>query len=322
MNRKSFLKTVFGSSLIVSMDGFSSLINMMSNNNHHTNENTEIARFGAVHLTNTSLERAVNFWTKIVGMKQRHATSDLVEFGTEVQTLVVVHLLAQKPYAEGYSGLYHFAIHAPNKQEFAKMLYRLMANNYPCSPTDHTMSKSVYLNDFDGITLEFALETPERFKRVITDGGLRVEATDGSIRSASARLDIDEVLLDLQDKDTSTILSDETRIGHIHLYANNVEKSNAFYKQLGFSQFNYLPQFMYADVGAGGAYRHRVALNSWHGANRPLAPKENAGLHYFQIIFDTHERLLQALKNISAYEEKDGAYWVNDPTGNLLKLTY
>lgn len=280
----------------------------------------ELATFGAVHLNNTKLEEAISFWTKIVGMKLRHVTDVVAEFGTDTETLVIVHQSAKTPFKEGYSGLYHFAIHAPNKNEFAKMLYQLLVNKYPCSPTDHTMSKSVYLNDPDGITVEFTLETPERFKRVISEGGLGMEDADGSIRPASARLDVDAVLKHLINEDLSKTIAKGTRIGHIHLYAKDVSQLNDFYKKIGFVQFNDLPQYRFADVGAGGAFQHRIAMNAWHGTNKPLAPQENAGLRHYQIIFKSREKLMMALNNIPNYEEKDDGYWVVDPTGNHLRL--
>jgi catechol 2,3-dioxygenase len=322
MQRKKFLKNIFGASLLLSMDGFSSIVNALSKNNSMTNQTSEIATFGAVHLNNTSIKKAIHFWTKIVGMKLRQATDVLAEFGSEDKTLVVVHQTAKTVFKEGYSGLYHFAIHAPNKGEFARMLYRLIEYKYPCSPTDHTMSKSVYLNDPDGITIEFTLETPERFKRVVTVGGLKMEDKDGTIRTASAQLNVEEVLKDLPDKDISKIISNESKIGHFHLYVSNVEESNTFYKKIGFLQFNDLPQYMYADVGAGGHYQHRVAMNSWHGRNKPLAPKENAGMRHYQIIYETKERLQNAIHSISKWEEKEGGYWVMDPTGHNLFLTH
>lgn len=321
MKRKKFIKTILGTSIFIGMDGFSSIVNAFAGTPQPASL-AEIATFGVVHLNNTSLEKATEFWTKIVGMQLRNITKEVAEFGTETQTLVVVHQTAQKSYQEGYSGLYHFAIHAPDKHEFAKMLYRLMVNNYPCSPTDHTMTQSVYLTDFDGITIEFALETPERFKRVITKGGLRMEGTDGVIRSASTPLDVEAVLKHLQDKDISKVIHKDSKIGHIHFYAADVTASNTFYQQLGFQEFNYLPQFLYADVGAGGIYQHRVAMNAWHGQNRPLAPKENAGLRHYQIIFASQEKLAQALKAVTLYEEKEDGFWVSDPTGNVLLLTH
>ncbi len=285
------------------------------------NNSSRFASFGAIHLNNTSLKKSIYFWTKIVGMNLKSFSSKMAEFGTINKTLVVVHESATKPFQKGYSGLYHVAIHAPNKEEFASMINRLIFHNYAFSPVDHTMSKSVYLDDPDGINIEFTLETPERFKKVVTTNGLKIEDTHGNIKSASDYLDVQKILDHLKDKSSTKIIDDNTYIGHLHLYAKNVEDSNRFYKKLGFTTFNNLPQFMYSDLGYGGAYQHRIALNSWHGINKPLAPKEYAGLKYFQIQYNTKNKLDSALQNISKYDQKDDGYYVKDTSGNDILLT-
>lgn len=282
----------------------------------------EIASFGAVHLNNTSIEKAIAFWINVIGLKLRKQSATEAEFGSESKTLVVVHQTATASFREGYSGLYHFAIHLPNKQEFAKAIYRLQQNKYAFSPIDHTMTQSLYLNDFDNVMVELALETPERFKRVITEGGLFMEDADGTIRGASAPLATEEILKSLTDKDLNKIISDETKIGHLHFYARNVATNNDFYKKLGFSQSNYFPQYKFADLGAGGPYLHRVAMNSWHGNNKPLAPIENAGLEHYQIVFKSKEQLEKAIGAIGNTEQKEGRYWTTDPTGIKILLSH
>lgn len=321
MERKHFLKHILTTSTFIAMDGFSAMVGAMSNINENAKNPAEYASFAAMHLNITNLEKSTAFWTKLVGMKLRKASKDMAEFGTEAQTLVVLHQTAKTKFKKGYSGLYHFAIHAPNVSEFASMIHRLNVNKYPYSPIDHTMSKSIYLDDPDGINVEFTLETPERFKRVVTQGGLGIEDSDGVIRSASVPLNIDEVLSHLKDDNVDRVISNNTYLGHVHLYATSVEDSNAFYKKIGFEQFNYLPQFKYADLGAGGTYKHRIVMNSWHGDNRPLAPRESAGMRHFQITFHTREKLEQALSDTSSYQEKDGGFWFQDPTGNKILLT-
>lgn len=318
MNRKIFLTSILAAT-IISMDGFSSIVNAISNDDQEGNSSSEFATYGAIHLNNTSLVKSTHFWTEIAGMKQRKVSGKSAEFGTDTETLVVVHETAKTAYAKGYSGLYHFAIHAPNAAAFASMVHRLNVNKYPYSPVDHTMSKSVYLDDPDGINVEFTLETPERFKRVITTGGLKMEGADGVIRSASERLDLIEVMKALEER--GKIIAEGSYLGHVHLYANNVDSSNAFYKQLGYVPANYLPQFMFADLGAGGDYTHRIVMNSWHGQNRPLAPAGSAGLRHFQIDFKDETKLKEALGNVSKSDENEDGYWLNDPTGNRILLT-
>lgn len=320
MTRKQFLKGLVGSAIFMKMDGFSTVANALSHGKQDNNIANDFATYGAIHLNNTDLKKATHFWTQVVGMKERKRLGKMVEFGTEKQTIVVVHESAKKKYQKGYSGLYHFAIHAPNIEEFASMINRLHHHNYPYSPIDHTMSKSVYLDDPDGINIEFTLETPERFKRVVTTRGLQIEGTDGILRSASERLDVSKVLRTLINKDVNKTLDNGSYIGHVHLYANNVVNSNVFYKSMGFLQFNYLPEFTYADLGAGGDYQHRIVMNSWHGQNRPIAPEGSAGMRHFQINFKNQEKITQAMAHIKDYEERDGGYWFKDPTGNQIFL--
>lgn len=320
MKRRIFLTGLLGTTLLVSMDGFSSMATAIASESMKETSTPEFASFGAIQLNITNLKKTTEFWTKIVGLKLRKSSDSYAEFGTDSKTLVVVHQTAKTKFQKGYSGLYHVAIHAPNKAAFASMVNRVMQLKYPCSPVDHTMSKSIYLDDPDGINVEFTLETPERFKRVVTGQGLGIEGADGIVRSAASQLDLNEVMSALEDENINLPIHDDTYIGHLHLYANNVSESDAFYKKLGFLQFNYLPQFKYADVGAGGDYQHRIAMNSWHGDNRPLAPEDSAGMRHFHILI-SKEKLEQALINLPNYEKRDDGYWFVDPTGNTVFVT-
>lgn len=323
MERKQFIKSILGTTLLLSMDGISTIANAITlQNAKNAIKSDEIACFGAVHLNNTSIERAIAFWTKVIGMKLRSQSELIAEFGTEDKTLVVVHRTAKSAFKEGYSGLYHFAIHLPSKQELAKAIYRLNQNKHAYSPIDHTMTQSLYLTDYDNVMVELALETPERFKRVITEGGLFMEDADGTIRAASAPLDTDEILKSLNEKDLTKIIGNDAKIGHIHFYAQDVAGNNEFYKKLGFTQFNFFSHYKYADLGAGGVYQHRVAMNSWHGNNKPLAPLTNAGLNHYHIVFKTKEQLQKAVSAVDNAIEKEGNYWATDPTGIKILLTH
>lgn len=322
MKRKSFIQGALATTILFSMDGFSTLVNAFEPTHQKNVDIEKFSSFGAVHLSNTSLKSSIDFWTKTVGLKLRKTNDKMAELGTDNRTLVVIHQTANKPYQKGYSGLYHLAIHAPNAAAFASMVNRLIVQKHPFSPVDHTMSKSVYFDDPDGINIEIALETPERFKRVISAGGLRIEGTDGVVRSASDQLDLEEVLSDLSSNAKTSPIADDTFIGHVHLYANDVVKSNSFYKKMGFIQFNFLPEYAYADVGAGGNYKHRIAMNSWHGRNKPLAPKGTAGLKHLEIIFQSEEKFQEALTNLPEHQIENGKAWFNDPTGNRVLLAH
>lgn len=321
MNRNTFLKSLLGASTLITMDGFAHLVDTVSNKEAKGIAD-DFASFGAIHLNITNLEKSLAFYTKIVGLKVRKNENKVAELGTEDNTLVVLHETATTKFKKGYSGLYHFAIHAPNVAEFANMIHRLNVNKYPHSPIDHTASKSIYLDDPDGINVEFTLETPERLDRVETTRGIVMVGSDGIRRAPSERLDVNEIMKSLKDKNTDRVLHNDTYLGHVHLYANNVVNSNTFYKKMGYIESNYLPQFKFADLGAGGVYNHRMVMNSWHGQDKPLAPEGSAGMRHFQIHYKSKKKLCTTLAAMGVYEEKDGGFWLADPTGNKVLFTY
>jgi len=293
----------------------------LRSNNQKKIMKQEIATFGAVHLNVTDLNRSVSFWVDHIGMRVRNTTPGYTELGTEKSTLVVLYPTAKTAFKNGYSGLYHLAIHPPTEGEFARVLARLIAKRYPISPTDHTMSKAIYMEDPDGITVEITLETPERLERVeFGNRGPVAIDRDGTVRSASAPLDVESVLKTLPDNDLSKGLPGGTKVGHVHLYISNLDNANQFYKNLGFQQNMYQPKYGAADLGAGGAFGHRVALNTWQSLNKPQAPEGTAGMRFFTIIFDTHERLEHALEFLPSATKEHNGYMVFDPSGNKILL--
>ncbi len=320
MKRKRFLSGMIGASVIFSLEGLSSVVSGVLDDRANNRNDMEIAKFGVVHLRCTSLKNTIQFWTEVVGMQLRFQNNTRAEFGTSSKTLVSVIQSATMPNSANYSGMYHFAIHTTSELEFARMFNRLRYQGYPCSPTDHTMSKSVYLSDPNGITVEYTLETPERFKRVDTSRGLAVEDVDGKLRGAAEPLDVNAILELIPKGEGPQPISEQSYIGHIHLYSKNVEASNEFYQSLGFKEFNFLPSFKYADVGAGGAYQHRIAMNSWHGYDKLLLPEAHAGLDYYEIIFQSKDYFEKAVKVTNA-TSVDNVAILQDPTGINIQLS-
>ena len=175
MERKHFIRTIVTGVIgMTTLSAFKNFTNSDLSTETTTSQDKnqkkkmaqELATFGAVHLNITNLQRSVSFWTDNIGMKVRNATAEYTELGTDKNTLVVLYPTAKTPFKNGYSGIYHLAIHPATEGEFARVLARLIAKRYPISPTDHTMSKAIYMTDPDGITVEITLETPERLERL------------------------------------------------------------------------------------------------------------------------------------------------------------
>ena len=322
MKRKHFIKTVTTGAIgLVTLSAFRNIANGLQLNNQKKNMVQELATFGAVHLNVTNLQRSIAFWTENIGMKVRNTTAEFTELGTDKNTLVILYPTAKTPFKNGYSGLYHLAIHPSTEGEFARVLARLIAKRYPISPTDHTMSKAIYMEDPDGITVEITLETPERLERLdFSKGAPKAIDKDGTVRSPSAPLDVQAVLKALPDNDISRPLPDDTKVGHMHLYVSNLEATNDFYLSLGFIQNMALPNLGMYDLSAGGAFKHRIAFNSWQSLNKPQAPEGTAGMRYYTINFDTPERLQKALQHLPSAETQKDGYLVADPAGNKILL--
>ncbi|HWS52014.1 MAG TPA: VOC family protein [Microbacterium sp.] len=277
--------------------------------------------FGAVHLDVTDLNRSTAFWRDVVGLVERSSGGDHVELGTAEETLISLYGGAKAGFQSGFSGIYHPAIHAPTEADFARIVLRLLQAGWHISPTDHVFSKAIYLLDPDGITVEITLETPERMQSVQYGGRtMLVMDKDGIPRSGRDRLDLNAVLESLPGNDNAPVVNG-TRVGHVHLYGSDVDASYEFYKNLGFSDGIYAPSFGAVDFGAGGAFNHRIGVNTWQGAGAPPAPEGTARMRHFTMRFDTAAHLDTALGTTPDPVEADGGHLVKDPSGNSILLT-
>jgi len=195
----------------------------------------EYITFGPVHLNVTNLNKSIEFWINVVGMQVRKEGNP-TEIGTSERTLIMLHPDAETPYKKGYSSIYHLAIHLPSESELARLLLRLMKSGWKISPVDHIIAKSIYANDPDGISIEFAFETPERVRSYeIMEDGLKVIDNEGRLKSPVEALDVQSVLNHLTDYNTNHPFPNETIVGHMNLHVGNLQTAYDFYKKLGFT---------------------------------------------------------------------------------------
>lgn len=281
----------------------------------------ETAKYGAIHLEITNREKSLQFYRDTIGLKLRNENGYL-EMGTETETLLVLHPIAKQSKRNGYSGLYHFGIHLQTEIEFARILARMIENRIPISPTDHTLSKALYLEDPDGFTVEITLETPERFSHYESNGRMfSAIAKDGTSKNASAPLDVESLLKIAPMDDLQKPLPVGTVIGHLHLHVGDLKASYEFYTKLGYEEHFLASEIQFADLGLGGAFKHRMAINTWQGLNAPQPPEGTAKMQHFTIRFTTEEGLKTALQNVGKFEKIDDSYIIKDPSGTQIILT-
>jgi catechol 2,3-dioxygenase len=148
-------------------------------------------RIGHVHLRVADLERAIGFYTGVIGL-------DLVtRYGAEAAFLsaggyhhhIGLNTWESRggtPPPPGHTGLYHTAFLFPDRRTLAQALARALAAGVRISgAADHGVSEAVYFDDPDGNGVEIYRDRPE------PDWPRN---PDGTLRMFNARLDLAALL--------------------------------------------------------------------------------------------------------------------------------
>lgn len=126
-------------------------------------------RIGHVHLRVADLDRATTFYREVLGFNQ---IVDGVPYGLPMRLLaagdyhhhIALNTFMSKdgtPPPAGHTGLHHFALLYPNRQELARAIQRLNDHHYLIDDArDHGGTISVYLQDPDGNGIELYYDRP------------------------------------------------------------------------------------------------------------------------------------------------------------------
>lgn len=124
-------------------------------------------RIGHVHLKVADLDRAIAFYSGILGFDLQQ------KFGNQAAFLSAGgyhHHLGLNtwdskggtPPPKGHTGLYHTAFLYPDRAQLADALRRVVAAGIPIeAAADHGVSEAVYLSDPDGNGVELYRDRPE-----------------------------------------------------------------------------------------------------------------------------------------------------------------
>lgn len=148
-------------------------------------------RVGHVHLKVADLDRAIAFYSGILGfdVTQRYGgqAAFLSAGGYHHHIgLNTWESLGGSAPPPGHTGLYHSAFLFPDRKALAQVLKRLVEAGYPLTgATDHGVSEALYLDDPDGNGVELYRDRPEAdWPR----------AADGSLKMITKRLDVQALL--------------------------------------------------------------------------------------------------------------------------------
>ena len=130
-------------------------------------ENKSLIGIGHVHLKVSDLDKAKEFYTKLLGFKISEAVNGYIflTLGRMHHDLALQHVRNAKKPAPDTIGLYHFAIEAKSLKELAKLYFKLNKNNIEAHAIDHGISKTVYFGDPDGNGIEVYIDTRKERKK-------------------------------------------------------------------------------------------------------------------------------------------------------------
>ena len=284
-------------------------------------------RLGHVHLTVADLDRQIRFYEKVLGMQVHWREDASAGLGAGDDDLLRLTEVKGALRPQRTTGMYHFGLIYPNRKELARTVARLFALRYPNAPTDHGMSKSIYLDDPEGNTIELYILSLEDARLAFENEQVVAYYADGRIGNGRDPLDVEAILRELRSDDRLDLpMSKGTRIGHVNLFASNLQPMKQFYRDLlGFMDGLNWDEMGSFDVGLEESQPHIIAVNTWKGDGIPPAPANALGIRYFTIELPNQIELGQVLERVQqagfAMEETNEGFLVRDPSSINVVLT-
>jgi catechol 2,3-dioxygenase len=270
-------------------------------------------RLGAVHLTVTDLSRSIAWYEAALGLQvhRRDHDAGVAALGAGAEDVLVLHEdpAATQP-SRRSSGLYHYALLFPAREELARVALRLAATRTPIQgASDHGTHEAIYLPDPDGNGIELAADRPrEQWP----------SPEEEFSRGGPMPLDFDALLAAVEGEGPpSPHARPGLRVGHMHLHVGDLSEALAFYRDaIGFDVWAMMPTAAF--VSAGG-YHHHLGLNTWRGVGAaPQAPGV-VGLRHWTIVLDRVDEVAQVRARVReagiAAQDVAGGFAVTDPFG-------
>jgi catechol 2,3-dioxygenase len=273
-------------------------------------------RLGPVRLQCADLGRSIAYYERVVGLRAldrgpRQATLGPQEDGTPLVRVEERSGAAPVP-RRGRLGLYHFAILLPDRADLGRFVDHLGSLGEYAGMSDHLVSEAVYLTDPDGLGIEVYADRPRETWTV--NGGVLAMATDP--------LDLESLAQAAGDRQWNGAPAG-TRIGHIHLYVDDLGRVRDFYHAaLGLDRINL--DFPGALFLSAGGYHHHLGTNTW-AAGALKATESDARLLEWIVQLPGSEdveaaaRSLRDAGNVVRRELDDAV--VVDPWGTDVRLT-
>lgn len=271
---------------------------------------------GHVHLTVADLEKQVQFYQGVLGLKVHRREGDTAYLGAGKEDLLLLTERRDARQVRRTTGLYHLCILVPARVELAQLLRSIEKSGAPVQGlVDHHTAEAIYLDDAEGNGIELDSDRPRE----------QWPSMAQLPRMGNAPLDVEGLMAELNAAPGAWEgLHPETRIGHVHLHVANLVQARDFYH--GVLGFDEMMQFAgQAGFVSAGGYHHHVAYNIWAGVGAPPPPADATGLRHFAVQLPSAEEREKVLGRVAAagipVEESGEGALVRDPSRNGVLLT-
>jgi catechol 2,3-dioxygenase len=271
-------------------------------------------RLSAVHLTVTDLDRSVAWYQAALGLRVHRHDVESAALGDGDEEVLVLHEDSTAKQPGRTSGLYHYALLFPTREELARTALRLAASKVPIQgASDHGTHEAIYLPDPDGNGIELAADRPRDQwptpEQEFSGGGPNP-------------LDLDALLASISGEELSAQVRPGLRVGHLHLHVGDIAAGLAFYRDvLGFEVWAKMPSAAF--VSAGG-YHHHLGFNTWRGEGAAPMPAGIVGLRHWTIVLDSDAEVETVRARVRAAgiasEDLPGGFAVTDPFGMVVHI--
>ena len=274
----------------------------------------EAAHVGRVHLQVRELQRSLDYYTQVIGLRvvARAADSALLAAHGDGQPLVRLqaHPDTQPVPRRGAFGLYHFALLLPDRASLGRFVTHLAARGVHAGAADHLVSEALYLTDPDGLGIEVYADRPREGWR----------HSQRELAMASDPLDIAAVAAAGHGAPWTGAPAGTT-IGPMHLHVGDLDEARRFYHgALGFDVTVW--RYPGALFFSAGGYHHHLGTNTWSPG--PAATDTQARLLDWELLLPQAEDAAAAARSLiaSGYQVvPDGAAWTaTDPWGTRVVL--
>lgn len=275
-------------------------------------------RISQVHLRTANLERALEFYSGLLGLKaQRESDSRAILSGKPARIIALSEDRNSTARQQRSVGLYHLALRYESRKDLALAYDWLAQAGYPIEgASDHGVSEAIYLSDPEGNGIELYADRPRS----------RWNWQDGQVQMVTTPLDLDNLLAAVPARSAKTQTPPQPDLGHIHLHVADLQSAEKFYSEfLGFAvtQRSY-PGALFL---AAGNYHHHIGVNTWAG--KAVPPANSVGLISYRVEVPVAE-ILYCLKNrapLLGYEARvetsghgNPILQIRDPNRNWLEV--